>query len=635
MDKFKTLAVLTMVAIAATITFSCGKSDPPDPPKPTVVKVTKITLNKTATTIIAGSNEQLSVTEVLPANATDKGVTWSSDNSAIATVSDGLVSVPATATSGATVIINATAKDGSGVKGTCTVTVVAAISVTGITISPSENIYIEVGTTATLTATVTPSNATNKTVTWNSLNTGIATVSISTGIVTGVSAGSTTIRATAAGGSGITAEKTITVIATDGSSGNPFIVYNVATLQKVGTGTGGWTYNKHYKQIANINMSGIKWTPICSAEPNGFTGSYDGGEFTISNLNCTVTSGDAGLFYFVKNGVIKNVKLNSITISGNGCVGGITATNIGATIQNCVVTSGSVAANSTNGFSAGGVVGTNNGGIVKNCSASCNVSGRIHVGGVVGSNGITNASTYGVITHCYATGNVTATGYNVGGVAGENVNECTIQSSYATGNVIATGTDANNGRKVGGVVGINGGVIQNCYATGNVSGLEYVGGIIGENYNGTVQYCYATGNVNGTNRYVGGLVAWNYGTGTVKNCVALGKTVATSSAVTTDIGRVIGTNNSTVIAPISNNYARSDMMLTRNGTNYTPPNKATSGTDGSDVAATNYNGSNSSTWWGTGMTGQMQFHSASWTVRAYGLPILKDVGGTQNPTVTP
>ena len=83
--------------------------------------VTSITLNKTSTTIYKGSTETLSVTNVLPANATDPTVTWSSNATGVATVNatTGVV----TAVAAGTATITATANDGSGVTASCAVTV--------------------------------------------------------------------------------------------------------------------------------------------------------------------------------------------------------------------------------------------------------------------------------------------------------------------------------------------------------------------------------------------------------------------------------------------------------------------------------------------------------------------------------
>ena len=86
-------------------------------------KVTAITLNKTETSIKVGSTETLSVTAVAPDNATDKTYTWKTSDASKATVDqDGKV----TAVAAGTVTIYAEANDGSGVKGSCTVTVTPA-----------------------------------------------------------------------------------------------------------------------------------------------------------------------------------------------------------------------------------------------------------------------------------------------------------------------------------------------------------------------------------------------------------------------------------------------------------------------------------------------------------------------------
>lgn len=86
----------------------------------TTIIVTSITLNKETTTITVGKTETLTVETVLPANAEDKSVTWSSNKDNIATV-DQTGKVTGVAVGEAT--ITATASDGSGVNATCIVTV--------------------------------------------------------------------------------------------------------------------------------------------------------------------------------------------------------------------------------------------------------------------------------------------------------------------------------------------------------------------------------------------------------------------------------------------------------------------------------------------------------------------------------
>ncbi len=175
---------------------------------PSIIPVNKITLNQTSASLTAGGTLQLTAT-VLPENATDKTVNWKSNNTSVATVdSNGKV----TAVASGTATITCTANDGSGVKATCTVTVKPyIILVEKITLNQT-SASLTAGGTLQLTAKVLPENATDKTVTWTTSNKNVATVS-SNGLVTAMTAGSTTITCTANDGSGVTA--TCRVLVTD------------------------------------------------------------------------------------------------------------------------------------------------------------------------------------------------------------------------------------------------------------------------------------------------------------------------------------------------------------------------------------------------------------------------------------
>ena len=171
------------------------------------ISVTGVTLDKSTLSLVEGSSETLSAT-VTPENAANRAVTWTSSNTAVAAFSNGVV----TAKSAGTATITATTADG-GYTASCTVTVTAkaptVISVTGISLNKSA-VSLEEGKTEALTATITPSNATNKAVSWKSSNTAVAVVS--NGVVTAKSAGTATITATTADG-GYTASCTVTVTA--------------------------------------------------------------------------------------------------------------------------------------------------------------------------------------------------------------------------------------------------------------------------------------------------------------------------------------------------------------------------------------------------------------------------------------
>lgn len=162
-----------------------------------------------------GNTYRLSVS-ISPASATGKSLKWNSSNGNVATVSsDGTV----TAKSPGTANITCVTTDGSKKSATCTVTVKQGV--TGITLNKT-SATIGIGNSTQLTANVSPSNATNKSVKWNSSNTGVATVN-GNGQVTGVGVGTTTITCRSSDGNA-TASCTVTVAnvssGNSGSSGN-------------------------------------------------------------------------------------------------------------------------------------------------------------------------------------------------------------------------------------------------------------------------------------------------------------------------------------------------------------------------------------------------------------------------------
>ena len=210
----------------------------------------------------------------------------------------------------------------------------------------------------------------------------------------------------------------------------------------------------------DISLTG-EWTPIGTDYNNAYTGTFDGGNHTISGLTVKGSDEYAGLFgYIGSGGTVKNVKLEKVQITSDyqyAYVGGVAGNNNGV-IENCSV-SGSVSGNSTYN-SVGGVVGYQWGGSITGCSSSATVNGTGSVGGVVGQ------TNYGAtLTACYSTENVTLESNNS-------------DNNYA-----------------GGVVGRNtSGTLTACYhASGNVSGTSNVGGVVGYNISGTLTACYWSG----------------------------------------------------------------------------------------------------------------------------------------------
>ena len=191
--------------------------------EPPTVLVTSVALNETAAEVTAGETLQLTAT-VLPDDATDKSVTWTSNNEAVATVdATGLV----TAVAAGTATITATTNDGSALTAICEITVnPAAILATSVSLDQS-NVSLSEGMTLQLTATVQPEDATDKSVAWGSSNEAVATVD-ENGLVTAVAAGTATITATTSDGSNLAASCEITVEAT---AANRLDVQNYTVLR--------------------------------------------------------------------------------------------------------------------------------------------------------------------------------------------------------------------------------------------------------------------------------------------------------------------------------------------------------------------------------------------------------------------
>ena len=166
--------------------------------------VESISLNYYSLMLSATETVQLTAT-VLPENATDKSVAWSVSDPEIATVDEnGLV----TAVAVGTATVTATAS--SGLTAECVVNVIPT-PVESITLN-LDNVSLKVDETATLTATVGPETATDKTVTWEVSNPEIATVD--DGTITAHSLGTAVVTATAADGSGVSAQCVVNVVAT-------------------------------------------------------------------------------------------------------------------------------------------------------------------------------------------------------------------------------------------------------------------------------------------------------------------------------------------------------------------------------------------------------------------------------------
>ena len=235
------------------------------------VKVTGVGLDTSSKTMTVGENFFLRES-VYPSNATNKSVTWSSSNTSVATVnSSGYV----TAKGSGSAYITVRTADG-GYTASCYVYVnPETIYPTGISLNQS-SLRLNVGNGCSLTATVHPSNATNKNVTWSSSNTSVAAVS-SSGYVSVKGTGTATISARTVNGyvatcsvSGVTNIDPVYITSYKSS------LWDGEEYQMRANRAVSWTSSN--TAVASINSSGLlraikKGTAVITASADGKTAS--------------------------------------------------------------------------------------------------------------------------------------------------------------------------------------------------------------------------------------------------------------------------------------------------------------------------------------------------------------------------
>jgi hypothetical protein len=310
-----------------------------------------------------------------------------------------------------------------------------------------------------------------------------------------------------------------------GTEYDPYQITDVEQLQEMEN-----ELDAHYILINDIDASetedwndGTGFDPIggyTSGTPSdGFTGSLDGAEYTISGLYINKDDDYIGLFGCIADGGhVYDVNVENANVIGNDKSGIFVGIVYGygdgseVSIAGCTSSGTITGGNFTGGFS--GLNLCNGGSFIglDDCSSSADVSGNENTGGFCGGNDNKGDLE---ISSCFSTGDVSSGRDYVGGFCGFEkswVNGSTsISECYSTGNV-----DGNS--KSGGFIGfirtysnnseIN---IEYCSSSGDVSGYEYVGGFCGLNQGDlgaiTISYCYSNGNATGDDDYVGGFVA--------------------------------------------------------------------------------------------------------------------------------
>lgn len=278
------------------------------------------------------------------------------------------------------------------------------------------------------------------------------------------------------------------------------------------------TSSGNYIMTTDIALSG-SWTPHTFA----FTGTLDGGGYTISGLNEATGGQPRGGIFNDLRGTVKNLTLTG-TFSGQWQVGALAGYVSNATVSNCtfditasssgekagivvgdaygvtlieVTVSGSIACNGA--AQVGALIGRMTGGSITECRSSANVldtsAGGNSIGGLVGwQNG-------GTIQRSFCSGAVSSGKGYLGGLVGYLAGSGTIRDSYATGNVTNTVLSS---LQTGGLVGksTSGSTIDRCYASGDIHcvGTGWAGGLVGDNYS-TLDDSFSVGEV--TYQWVG------------------------------------------------------------------------------------------------------------------------------------
>lgn len=271
----------------------------------------------------------------------------------------------------------------------------------------------------------------------------------------------------------------------DGSSSDPYEIWNVNQLQLIGTSS--HFRSSHYKLMVNLDLEDVPFPKIGTlAAP--FQGVFDGQGRVISNLKIeTPLDTNVGLFSRLNGSgcEVKNLYLTNVDIEGGGLVGGLSGRiDSGAILTNVYVTGLVV----SNGDTVGGICSRISGSTVSNCGFEGVVTGARYVGGFIG----TAEGSAVLIEKCYSKGSVTSSSQDAGGLLGLINSVVTVQSCFSTSNVFSGGS-------AGGLVGFSSTSfnIEDCYATGNVQGSgPYQGGFIGRitSSSATITRSYATGN---------------------------------------------------------------------------------------------------------------------------------------------
>lgn len=243
----------------------------------------------------------------------------------------------------------------------------------------------------------------------------------------------------------------------DGTAENPYLISSAGDMAMISRDT-----DAHYKVIKDFSMKeyGV-WTPIPS-----FSGTIDGGNHVISGLVLDGNSTYTALFETSENATIKDIILDSPTISlgeSSSLAGFIVAQAVVTTFSNIHIYDATVTGTDNTWCSFGGIAGM--------------------------------ATLNSVISDC-SVNDLSFTGVactSVGGIAADLRTGTVVSACAASGTIVADNT-------IGGIAGVAGtdcGIV-NCHADFEISGKNTIGGITGSAERGGIHACYVEGTITAT-----------------------------------------------------------------------------------------------------------------------------------------
>ncbi len=279
-----------------------------------------------------------------------------------------------------------------------------------------------------------------------------------------------------------------------GTDASPYLISNFANLRWISENSSSW--DKVFTQTANIDAvstsypcynSGAGWSPIGNST-TAFTGKYNGGNYTISNLYLKQDATSYLGLFGNSGGTISNLKLTGASITATNpptfTYIGILAGYSYGDISGCTVAGSVSGGNHYNGGLAGQAAGT-----ITNCSSSADVTGMNYSGGITGS-------LTGTASDVFSTGTITCSTI-AGGIAGA-VWYGALDNSYSLCTVAGM-------QRAGGAAGfLLSGNVTNVYAAGAVTGSSLSGGCIGDASGGTVTNCFWDNQTSGFTTSPGG-----------------------------------------------------------------------------------------------------------------------------------